>query len=99
MVYTYENVIPTLIENTTMQKRLLNGEHRTYLIMPNKGYILHDARMDELVYDIETGEETGEIVKIYRTSTATCPANYDFVNNSLGFYAVPIDGIHADNIH
>lgn len=99
MAYTYEDVIPTLIENTTMQKRLLDGVHRTYLITPNEGYVLHDKRMDEPVIDRETGEETGEVVKVYRTSTATCPASYDFTENPWEFYAVPEDSVPADNIH
>lgn len=99
MAFTYEDVIPPLIENTTMQKRLRDGVDYQYLITPNEGFVLHDARMDEPVYDMETGEETGEVVKIYRTSTATCAANYDFTENPWEFYTVPADSVPADDIH
>ena len=87
MAYTYEDVIPTLIENTTMQKRLLNGVHRTYLITANAGYVLHDTISDWDEPNLETGEFTHHLG--YTTGTTTCPANYDFVANPREFYAVP----------
>lgn len=91
MAYTYEDVIPSLIENTTMRKRLLNGVHRTYTINANDGYLLHDNTLDTPVIDEETWEETGEIILGFRPSsyTATCAANYDFAANPRGFYAIP----------
>jgi hypothetical protein len=82
MAYTYEDVIPTKIENTTMQKRLLNGVHRTYLITPNEGYILHD-NIDE--YEDEFGERTLHFAR----GTCSCAANYDFDANPREFYAIP----------
>lgn len=95
MAYTYENVNPTLIENTTMQKRLLNGIHRSYTINANEGYILHDKTYDEIAVDEETFEETGEIILGFRppSSTATVAASYDFTVNPREFYAILEDDL------
>lgn len=91
MIITHENVNPTLIENTTMQKRFIDGVFKQYTIKANEGYILHDNTLDTPVYDEETYEETGEIILGFRPSTytATCAANYDFATNPRGFYAIP----------
>lgn len=72
MAYTYEDVIPSLIPNTTMQKRLLNGVHRSYVIEPIDGHVLHDADAD--------GEniDTGERIYTYSSGSCSCGANYDF---------------------
>lgn len=76
MSYTYENVLPTLIPNTVMQKRLLNGVHKTYLIEAADGYVLHDNAADEL--DLEDN-----IVLKYSVGTCTCGANYDFSTTEM----------------
>jgi len=93
---TYENVNPTLIANTTMQKRLYDGIHKSYLITPNEGYVLHD-KVGDL---IETDEITGEEIKTlaYFRGTCTCGANYDFVANSREFYTVPESSVPANQI-
>lgn len=93
MAYTYENVIPTLIENTTMQKRLLNGVHRTYMITANEGYVLHDKDLD-----FTTPEDRETFIAGYTTGTCTCAASYDFAVNPREFYAVPADSVPADQI-
>lgn len=98
VTFTREDVIPTLIENTTMQKVFRDGEHLVFEITPNSGYVLHDKRYDSPAYDEITFEETGEIILGYRTSTASCPANYDFVANPDEFYAVPANEVPADQI-
>jgi hypothetical protein len=75
-MFTYEDVIPTLIPNTTMQKKLNDGVFLVYAITPNEGYVLHDN-----AYDFsEPDPETGGIIPLigYRTTTATCAAAYDF---------------------
>lgn len=91
MAYTYEDVNPTLIENTTMKKRLFDGVHTSYTIKANEGYLLHDNACDTPVFDEETFEETGEVILGFRPSTytASCGANYDFAENSRGFYTIP----------
>lgn len=86
--FIYEDITPSLIENTVMQKVLLRGVLKAYTIKSNEGFVLHDKRMDSPEYDEETFEETGNIVKGYRRSTASCPATYDFTVNPWEFYAV-----------
>lgn len=95
-----EIVNPTLIPNTTMQKYIDNdGVFRAYYITPNEGYVLHDKSYDEEVIDEVTLQPTGEIKLGYRTSTASCGANYDFVANPREFYTVPITDVPADQIY
>lgn len=98
-MWTYEDLIPTLIPNTTMQKGI-NGEgvHKTYRITPVEGYVLHDKNYDVPVLDPVTNEETGEVVLGYRTSTASCGASYDFVANPREFYTLPQSDVPADQI-
>lgn len=88
MSFRYENVMPSLIENTTMQKRILNDSEITYCIKPNEGYLLHDKLYDEPVMDEVTMEETGKAILGFRKSTATVPVGYDFQLNSRQFYAI-----------
>lgn len=114
MAYTYEDVIPTLIPNTTMQKRLLNGVHKTYVIAPIDGYVLHDAATNEKEIDPDTLEPTGKIIFRYASGGASCGANYDFtplqVTDENGvtftaygaqreFFARPESEVSADEIY
>lgn len=96
MAYTYEDVTPTLIANTTMQKRLLNGVHKSYLITANEGYVLHDNTLDYTDIDPVTGEEV--LVLGFTDNTKTCGANYDFTANSREFYAVPRNEVPENQI-
>lgn len=98
MEITYELVNPTLIANTTMQKRFSDGVHKQYLITPNEGYVLHDITLADEVYDPETGEPTGEIIPGYYEGTRTVAASYDFVTNPRQFYAVLRSDVPNDNI-
>lgn len=84
MAYTYEDVVPTLIENTTMKKRLLNGVHKTYVIKAVDGYALHDKRVDDVFVDQETGTET--IVPTFKIGETTVAASYDFSVVTQGAY-------------
>lgn len=95
MAYTYEDVIPSLIENTTMQKRLRDGVQTTYTIKANEGYVLHDKTLDWYDTDPNTMEETYRLG--FSRGTKTCGANYDFVANPREFYAVPDDGTIPDD--
>ena len=97
-VITHEDVNPTLLANTTMQKRLFDGVAKQYLITPNDGYVLHDNRYDVPVFDEITGEETGEVILGYRTSTASCTIA-QFNANTYEFYAVPIDEVPENQIY
>ena len=96
MAVTYEDVIPTLIENTTMQKRIFDGVHRAYTITPIDGYVIHHKDADWTEIDEETGEE---VIKLgYKSGMITCSASYDFIANPFEIYAVPRDSVPADQI-
>ena len=95
-VITYEDVNPTLIENTTMRKSFLDGVHRTFVITPVDGYVLHDKARDWTDIDPITGEEV--LYRGYTTGTASCAASYDFTANPREFYAVPESEVPADQI-
>ena len=97
MVITYEDVIPSLIENTVMQLALRDGTPSTYRITPIEGYVLHDKAYDYPLFD-EEGNETGEIALGYRTSTAGCAATYDFETNPREFYTVLASSVPTDQI-
>lgn len=95
-IYTYEEVIPTPIENATVKKAIRNGVFASYRVTPNDGYVLHDNERDWYNTDMET---MGEVLYLgYTTGTATCGANYDFTVNPREFYAVPEDSVPADQI-
>lgn len=96
MTFTYEDVNPTLIPNTTMQKRFIDGVHKQYLITPVDGYVLHDSVGNWTEMDPITGEEITK--EAYYTGTCTCAASYDFTANPREFYAVPADSVPADQI-
>ena len=81
-------ITPSLIENTSMQLNYINGVPTSYYITPNEGYMLHDKLYDQAEYDEETMSETGNIIKGYRRSTASCSADYDFTANPREFYII-----------
>ena len=96
MTITYVDVIPTLIENTTMQQRLNDGVPYTYRITPIDGYVIHDKTAEWVDMDLDTGEW---ITKPgYKSGTVSCGANYDFVVNPREFYAVLASSVPADQI-
>ena len=89
MAYTYDEVNPSLIENTTMRLRLRDGAPYQYLIKPNDGYVLHDKAWD--AYDggyTEDGEPIGNLIAGYTIGECSCSASYDFAENAREFYAV-----------
>ena len=110
MTYTYEDVIPTLIPNTTMQKRLLDGVHRSYVIAPIDGYVLHTKSADYEETDPETLMPTGRVIFMYASGRASCGANYDFTPlqvtdengvtftayGSRAFFARPVSEVPVD---
>lgn len=95
-VWTEEIVNPTLIANTTMKKRYMDGVFKTYGITANEGYVLHDKSMDWYEQDPDTMEQV--LYLGYAVGMKTCGANYDFVANPREFYAVPADSVPADQI-
>lgn len=110
---TYEDITPSLIPNTTMQKWIMDGVHRAYRIYPIADYVLHDNTLDEPLFDENTMESIG--VKFgYSPSGVyvTCGANYDFTAHTVidengvshtaygnrDFFAVPENTVPADQI-
>lgn len=109
-VYTYEDVIPTLIPNTIMQKMIGNGVHVKYTIKAIDGYVLHDKARDYAYIDPETEEEIPK--RGYTTTTSSCQAAYDFTPSQITiddgtvvtaygpreYFAIPANAVPGDQI-
>lgn len=78
MAITREEVNPTYIPNTIMQKVLSDGVDYAYDIAPADGYVLHDNRCDEEIVDPVTLMPTGERLYRYATGSVLVAASYDF---------------------
>ena len=96
MAWTYTNVEPTLLENTTMVLCTFNGVDKLYRISPNEGYLLHDSRADDYEYDDE-GNVVGEPILRYKRTMSSCTIA-QFNANTYNIYAVPEDSVPADSI-
>lgn len=86
MKVTYGDYITSFIPNATMQEVLRDGDLFAYSIQAKEGYVLHDSRIDEPIFDEETLEHTGEIMLGFKVGSTTVPANYDFGNVEKGTY-------------
>lgn len=109
-VWTYEDIIPSLIENTVMRKGFSDGEHVIYTIQAVEGYVLHNTALDSYAPDYETGGST--LVLGYTTAEISCNAHYAFtptqvtaVNGqtvtaygSREIYAIPSTEVPTDQI-
>lgn len=96
MIVTYEDVNPTLIANTVMQKKLFDGVHKVYSITPNENYVLHDSR---LATDIDIdGNPIDPPLAGYTPATVTVAASYDFTANPNNIYAVLRSTVPEDQI-
>lgn len=112
MPVVYENVEPSLIPNTIMQKGILNGVHKSYHIYPIANYVLHDNTMDFADLDENTMEETLKFGYSPSSVYVTCSANYDFSTHTVtdengntytaygnrDFFAIPESDVPADQI-
>ena len=92
----YEEVTPTLIPNTTVEKMLRDGVHRQYVITPIDGYVLHNNVRDWTHIDPDTMEET--FYRGYSQSSSSVSSNYDFTENPNELYAVPAGSVPAEQI-
>lgn len=76
-IFTWEDVTPTIIPNTTMKKRIRDGVPIMYQITPNEGYVLHIKGRDVPIDDPDTHEEIG-IALGYNRGSCSCAITYDF---------------------
>ena len=74
----YANVTPSLIPNTTMKVRSVDGgvSIRSAWITPSSGYVLHDAEADNWDPD-------GNLVYAYSSGTCSCGGNYELSTETL----------------
>ena len=90
-VITHEDVIPSFIENATMQKWLMDGVHKAYRITAIDGYVLHDNRSDGSEIGLDLGE-SDNIIECFTTGMTSVSASYDFTTTTQGTYE-GIDGV------
>ena len=88
MIVVREKIIPSILPNATVNKIYVDGEHTQFEIIPDKGFKLHDARLDTEEFDEETLEFTGNIIKGFKTKGVTVRYDYDFDSNPIEIYAV-----------
>lgn len=65
-----------------------NGEISTYRITPEDGYVIHNKFRDTPLFDTDTGEETGEVIRGYTGSYIILKSDYDFEDNPYDIYAI-----------
>lgn len=111
-VYTYEDVVPALVPNTTMKKMFIDGVHRTYVVSPIDGYVLRDKANDVREINIERFEPTGRILFSYASGCCTCGSDYSFepvevtdengvhytAYGSREFFASPVDEVDPERV-
>lgn len=82
--------IEASIENAVVEARTnAKGEIFSYIISPCEGYKLHAKHLDEPIFD-GSGNETGEMKKVYTTAFTMVSVQYDFEKNPNEIYAVKI---------
>lgn len=108
--YTYEDVVPSLIPNTIMQKKLADGVHQVYAIQAIDGYVLHDKTRDYEDINPDTNEWIPK--RGYTTARSTCQAAYDFAPSQITiddgtvvtaygareYFAIPANAVPSDQI-
>ncbi len=110
----YADIIPSLIPNTTMRGRSVDGgvTIRNVLIKPIDNYVMHDTGYDEYENYDDEGNPIGDVVLGYRTTEASCGYNYDFATSqvtdlngntvtaygSREFYAIPRSDVPENQI-
>lgn len=92
-IITREDLNPTLIPNTTMQKIFRDGVLAQYGITPNEGYVLRDNKLDIYPDCDEEGNGIGEPIIGFYSDMRTVRYDYDFVANPREFQAVLIEDV------
>lgn len=93
--------VTPVIENTTMQAYYDSSNVlKAFYIYPVEGYVLHDTQYDQPIFDEETGEDTGEIMRGYIPYPAGVSVwhTYDFTANPRQLYCVPEDTVPENQI-
>ena len=81
-IITKEDVIPSLIPNTTMKKGFVDGVLKRYEITPINGYVLHNRRDDIFENYDDDGNGIGEPTLMYFASGG-CTVRYDYDFTSI----------------
>lgn len=104
---TYEDIVPSLIPNTTMVRGLVDGIPRNIRIYPNDGYVLHLKRNDVEDFDPITGETTTTLlfsvgmksVNINYDFSVVVPDTYTYTDENGNTLTIPIEKIGAEEIY
>lgn len=109
---TWEDITPTLIPNTIMQKRMVSDTSGYYKITPISGYVLHDKGRDT-----EEGLEDNPMQTVlhrgYTKMGTTCSIKYPFDIGTLilengeiaiyygerQYFAIPIGSVEGKYIY
>lgn len=92
MAVVTEPMETTLIPNTTMNKKYVNGVFKVYEIIPNSNYVLHNRQNDIFDNYDDEGNGIGEpTVMLFGLHGCTVRQDYDF-NNIVAGTITDIDG-------
>lgn len=84
-IITTEPMETTLIPNTTMNKKYVDGIFKVYEIIPNSGYVLHDRQNDIFDNYDDDGNGIGEpAVMLFGLGGCTVRYDYDFTTITAG---------------
>lgn len=106
MAVTYEDIVPTLVPNTTMEKTLSDGNAINIRIYPDDGYVLHLKRHDYEDIDPITGETVTTLrfcsgmksVNINYDFSVKVQDTYTYTDENGNEVTIPIEKIGAEEI-
>lgn len=94
----YVDTEPYFDNTTTKAYYNMQNVLRAYRITPDEGYVIHAKTLDTDIYDEESREPTGKIIKGYTRATVSVGYNYNFEGNPLEIYAVLESEVPPDRI-
>lgn len=86
MAITNGDYIQSSIPNASILEKLKDGSLYAYSIEAEDGYVLHDNRIDEEEFDLETTRPTGNLIPRFKTGSTTVSVSYDFKTTTNGTY-------------
>lgn len=92
-VYTMEVTTEYVFPNLIVYKKLKDGVHYAWRVVPVEGYVMYDTAANWTDIDPVTGEE---IPVIYYYTSLDCPLNANFDN--FTWVAVPRDSVDENYI-